>query len=141
MFLEKLLDRRTDEALIHEIYARHIKNENEFWTEYPFPSMAICDASCKNHADFNCWGYYTQGLIVLRAIRWMDDYGMQRDFDYICKKWLEAWTDCFDSFKLGQELDPITGKPTKSSQWYSSCMLMYLYAAQRLKKCDKETGT
>ena len=43
-------------------------------------------------------------------------------------------------FKLGQELDPITGKPTKSSQWYSSCMLMYLYAAQRLKKGDKENG-
>ena len=94
--------------------------------------MAICDASCKNHADFNCWGYYTQGLIVLRAIRWMDDYGMQRDFDYICKKWLEAWTDCFDYFKLGQELDPITGKPTKSSQWYSSCMLFYVYSARRL---------
>ena len=137
LFLEKLLDRETDKALINEIYARHIKNENEFWTEYPFPSMAICDASCKSHADLNCWGYYTQGLIVLRAIRWMDDYGMQSDFDYICRKWLEAWTDCFDDFKLGQELDPVTGKPTKSSQWYSSCMLMYLYAAQRLRKCDK----
>ena len=39
----------------------------------------------------------------------------------------------FDDLKLGQELDPITGIPTKSSEWYSSTMLMYLYATQRLK--------
>ncbi len=133
LFLEKVLDKDEDRALIDKIYARHIKNENEFWTNYPFPSMAICDKSCENHADFNCWGYYTQGLIVLRCIRWMDFYDMSGDFDYICKKWQDAWTNCFDYFKLGQEIDPITGNPTKSSQWYSSCMLMYLYSAKRLK--------
>ncbi|MBE7000646.1 MAG: hypothetical protein E7428_10755 [Ruminococcaceae bacterium] len=134
LFLEKVLDREADKALIEEIYARHIKNEREFWTNYPFPSMAINDESCKGHADFNCWGYYTQGLIVLRCTRWMDEYAMGADFDYICEKFLEGWTNCFDEVKLGQELDPITGKPTKSSEWYSSCMLMYLYAAERLKK-------
>lgn len=134
LFLEKVLDREADKALIEEIYARHIKNEREFWTNYPFPSMAINDESCKGHADFNCWDYYTQGLIVLRCTRWMDEYAMGADFDYICEKFLEGWTNCFDEVKLGQELDPITGKPTKSSEWYSSCMLMYLYAAERLKK-------
>ena len=67
----------------------------------------------------------------MRCIRWMDDYHMSDDFDHICKKFLEGWTACFDYFKLGQELDPITGKPTKTSEWYSSCMLMYLYAATR----------
>lgn len=131
LFLEKVLDLEKDKELIEEIYTRHIKNENEFWTNYPFPSMAISDESCRGHQEFNCWGYYTQGLIVLRCIRWMDDYGMQEDFDYICRKWLEAWTNCFESFRLGQELDPVTGQPTKSSEWYSSCMLMYLYAAYR----------
>lgn len=132
LFLEKLLDKETDRELIDKIYTRHIKNEKEFWTNYPFPSMAICDKSCEGHADFNCWGYYTQGLIVLRCKRWMDYYGMRGDFDYICKKWIEAWTRCFDYFKFGQEIDPITGEPTKSSEWYSSCMLMYLYAVKRL---------
>lgn len=132
MFMERVLDRDEDKALIDEICRRHIKNENEFWTEYPFPSMAICDESCEDHDEFNCWGYYTQGLIVLRCSRWMDYYGMSDEYDYICKKWLEAWTDCYDWFKLGQELDPITGKPTRSSEWYSSCMLMYLYASERL---------
>lgn len=134
LFLEKVLDREEDKELIEKIYIRHIKNDKEFWTNYPFPSMAICDKSCESHADFNCWGYYTQGLIVLRCIRWMDYYNMCKDFDYICEKWLEAWTSCFDYFKFGQEIDPITGEPTKSSEWYSSCMLMYLYAAKRLGK-------
>ena len=133
LFLENLLDKESDRELIDKIYTRHIKNEKEFWTGYPFPSMAICDKSCEGHADFNCWGYYTQGLIVLRCIRWMDYYGMSKDFDYICKQWIEAWTRCFDYFKSGQEIDPITGNPTKSSEWYSSCMLMYLYAADRLE--------
>lgn len=134
LFLEKVLDREANKDIIEEIYVRHIKNENEFWTNYPFPSMAISDESCKDHDDFNCWGYYTQGLIILRCTRWMDEYAMGKDFDHICQKFLEGWTDCFDDIKLGQELDPITGKPTRCSEWYSSCMLMYLYAAERLKK-------
>ena len=36
---------------------------------------------------------------------------------------------------LGQRLvpiDPVTGEPTKSSEWYSSCMLAYVYAVRRL---------
>jgi len=132
LFLENLLDKEADRALIDKIYTRHIKNEKEFWTNYPFPSMAICDKSCEGHMVINSWGYYTQGLIVLRCIRWMDYYGMSKDFDLICKKWIEAWTDCYDDFKFGQEIDPVTGKPTKSSEWYSSCMLMYLYAVKRL---------
>ena len=131
LFLEKVLDKEKDKEVINEIYKRHIKNKNEFWTKYPFPSMAICDKSCENHDLSNCWGYYTQGLIILRCIRWMDYYGFSDDFDYICNQWQKSWTNCFDYFKLGQELDPITGKPTNSSEWYSSCMLMYLYIAKR----------
>ncbi len=52
--------------------------------------------------------------------------------DALCEKWLEAWTRCYDSFKLGQELDPFTGEPSACSEWYSSCMLFYIYAARRL---------
>ena len=96
--------------------------------------MAINDESTKVHKDYNCWGYYTQGLIVLRCILWMDYYNMSNEFDYICRMWLKAWTDCFEEFKLGQEIDPITGKPSKASEWYSSCMLMYVYAKKRLTK-------
>ena len=132
LFMEKVLDQEADSALIKEIYERHIKNPEEFWTEYPFPSMAISDPSAKDHIEANCWGYFSQGLIALRCTRWMDDYGMSEDFDYLCEKWLKAWTACFEYFKLGQELDPITGEPSPSSEWYSSVMLFYWYAAQRL---------
>lgn len=133
LFLEKVLDQEADSALIKEIYDRHIKNPEEFWTEYPFPSMAVSDPSIKDHIEANCWGYFSQGLIALRCTRWMDDYGMSRDFDILCEKWLKAWTACFDHFKLGQELDPITGEPSPSSEWYSSVMLFYWYGARRLK--------
>ena len=131
--MEKVLDPAEDGALIRTIYERHIKNPEEFWTEYPFRSMAVSDPSTKGHAESNCWGYYTMGLTALRCTRWMDEYGMSADFDVLCGKWLQAWTACYDHFKLGQELDPITGEPSPASEWYSSTMLFYWYAALRLK--------
>ena len=54
------------------------------------------------------------------------------DSDYILSKWLESWTSHYDTIKFAQEIDPISGEPTKSSEWYSSCMLSYLYGARRL---------
>lgn len=132
LFMEKVLDPKEDQEIIDAIYTKHLKNPNEFWTAYPFPSMAVCDPSCAGHRESNCWGYYSQALIVLRCTRWMDDYGYSQDFNYICEQWLKAWTACYDEMKFGQELDPFTGKPTSSSEWYSSCMLFYLFAAKRL---------
>ncbi len=132
LFLEKVLDPEQDKTIIERIYREHIKNPDEFWTPYPFPSMAVNDPSCAGHPTYNCWGYYTQGLIVLRCIRWMDAYGWGEDFNYICEKWLESWTKHYGTIKLAQEIDPFTGEPTMSSQWYSSCMLGYIYAARRL---------
>jgi len=132
LFLERVLDKEDDKDLIARIYKEHIKNPEEFWTPYPFPSMAINDPSVKGHKEFNCWGYYTQGLIVLRCTRWMDYYGFSKDLDCILEKWITAWTEHYDSIKLAQEIDPITGMPTRSSEWYSSCMLNYIYGARRL---------
>ena len=131
LFMEGVLDKESDAALIKEIYDRHISNPDEFATPYPYPSMAISDPSCEGHAQRNCWGYYSQGLIALRATLWMEQYGFEREFDYLCSKWAESWTEHFDTLKMGQELDPISGVPTKSSEWYSSTMLFYLYAVER----------
>ena len=133
LFMEKVLDKQEDAELINKIYTKHIKNENEFWTEYPFPSMAVSDPSTKDHADRNCWGYFSQALTALRCTRWMDYYGYEKDFDILCEKFLSAWTKCYDTLKLGQELDPITGQPSECLEWYSSCMLFYLFAAKRLR--------
>ena len=62
----------------------------------------------------------------------MDYYGWSGDLDYILRKWVETWTEHFGEICLAQEIDPITGVPTKSSEWYSSCMLAYVYAVRRL---------
>ena len=132
LFYERVLDKEEDAEIIEKIYKKHIKNPDEFWTACPLPSMAVNDPSCEGHDNYNCWGYYSQALIALRCTRWMDHYGFSSDFDYICEKWIEAWTDAYDDIKLAQELDPLTCKPTRSSEWYSSCMLFYLYASGRL---------
>ena len=132
LFLEGVLDPKEDQELIKEICRRHIFNPDEFYTPYPFPSMAICDPSCEGHKTFNCWGYYTQGLIAMRTTRWMERYGFIREFDTLCKTWVDVWTRLFDTVKLGQELDPITGEPTECSEWYSATMLFYLYSAKRI---------
>lgn len=134
LFLEGVLDPVADAEHISEIYMRHIKNPEEFWTPYPFPSMAANDPSFRKHTASNCWGYFSEGLIALRCTRWMDRYGFSTDFDVLCEKYLEAWTRCYDKVKLGQELDPFTGEPSAASEWYSSGMLFYLYAAKRCGK-------
>lgn len=132
LFMEGVLDEKDDAELIRKIYEKHISNPEEFNTPYPFPSMAISDPSVIGHKDFNCWGYYSQGLIALRATMWMDRYGFSSDFDRLCRAWVCAWTQHYDKVKLGQELDPITGIPTNSSEWYSSSMLFYLFASERI---------
>lgn len=129
LFMEGVLDAKEDAALIEELYQRHISNPAEFATPYPYPSMAISDSSCENRCDRNCWGYYSQGLIALRATLWMEKYGFHREFERLCAKWVEAWTKHYNRIKMGQELDPLTGVPTAASEWYSSTMLFYLYAS------------
>lgn len=136
LFIERVLDREEDAELIERIYREHIKNPEEFWTAYPFPSMAINDPSVKNHAEENCWGWHVQATIVLRGTFWMDYYGWSEDFDYVCRQWLKAWTDHYDESKIGQEIDPVTGVPTTCSQWYSACMMDYVYTVKRLGLLD-----
>lgn len=138
LFVEGVLDKERDRELIDELYRRHIGNPDEFATPYPYPSMAICDESCKSRTDVNCWGYYSQGLIALRCTLWMDKYGLSADFDRLCERWVETWTKHYGTLKFGQEIDPITGVPTDCSEWYSSTMLFYLYACERLGKFKRE---
>ena len=132
LFMEGVLDKDADEKLIREIYERHISNPREFATPFPYPSMAVSDPSCVGHEESNCWGYYSQGLIALRSTLWMEKYGFTAELENLCERWVEAWTEHFDEVRMGQELDPITGVPTKCSEWYSSTMLFYLYAARRI---------
>ena len=119
-----------DKDMADRVYARHMKNPKEFWTEYPFPSMALCDPGSVKDRDGNSWGYYSQGLTALRCARWMDHYGYSKDYDHLLAKWVEAMTR--SDMNFSQELDPVTGEMSKSSEWYSSALLLYVYACRRL---------
>lgn len=132
LFLEGVLDKEKDGVLISEIYRRYIKNPKEFWSEYPFPAVSLSEKSREKHKAPNSWGYYSQALIALRCTLWMDEYGFSKDFDTVCEKWLFQWTKHYEKQKFAQELDPETGEFTVCSEWYSACMLLYLYAAKRL---------
>ena len=82
--------------------------------------------------------YMSMGLIALRSTLWMEKYGFKKEFDHLCEKFVEVWTNHFDEVKLAQEYDPITGVPTKCSEWYSSTMLFYLYAVRRISSLNAE---
>ena len=113
------------------IYDKHMKNTDEFYTDYPFPSMAKSDPSFKQNKSGNSWGFYSQALTILRCTRWMDFYGKGKEFDEILEKWVRQWT-FGNEIMFGQELHPLTGKTSDCSEWYSSCMLIYIYATKRL---------
>lgn len=127
VFSEHILDRK----FMDKIYLRHMKNPNEFYTEYPFPSIAKSDPDFIQNRDGNSWGFYSQALTVLRCTRWMDYYEKGKDFDEILEKWVRKWT-FGNKIMFGQELNPLTGECSVCSEWYSSCILVYIYAVRRL---------
>lgn len=131
LFIEGVLDKDQDAELIKKLSERYIFNEKHFFTQYPFPAVSVSDPTWKKHTKNNCWGYFTQTLTVLRCTLWMEKYGFTKEFNTVCDRFVEAWTSCFDTVKLGQELDPITGEPSDCSEWYSSGMLMYLNCIRR----------
>lgn len=126
VFSEKLLDATQAEA----IFNRYFLNENEFSTPYPYPSISVSDPVFEKRYKGNSWGYYSQGLTMLRTLRWMKDYGLESEMHKNMEKWLFAWTN--SSIPFGQELDPFTGEPSECSPWYSSTMLFYLVSAKEL---------
>lgn len=135
LFLEYVLDPAEDAELIRRIYEGHLKNPEEFWTPYPFPAMAVSDPYWQNlkNPPVNCWGYYTQTLTLQRCRLWMDQYGYSEDFDEVCRRWIQAYTDNFEAFPFGQEIHPITGAPTDCSKWSVGVMNFYRYVVNRLK--------
>lgn len=128
LFCEKVLDI----GIGNDIFERHLHNPNEFWTPYPFPAAAISDPTWVQNRSGNSWGFYTQGNVVLRTMRWMEYYGKSAEMEEVMERWLNGWITSDSKIKFGQELHPITGKPSESSPWYSSCMLFTLHSIRRL---------
>jgi len=123
------------QPLADVIYNRYLRNPSEFWTVYPFPSLSVADPEFKQESDGNDWGFYSQGLTALRALRWMDYYGKGADLEILMQAWVRSLTLAEDHL-FTQELHPLTGEPSRSSAWYSSVMLFYLHAVRRLGLID-----
>ena len=120
-----------EQEQVDMIYKKHLKNPKEFFTPYPFPSLSVSDPYFIQNRDGNSWGFYSQALTILRCTRWMDAYHKEQDFDFILEKWVDKWT-FGNKIMFGQELNPFTGEASACSEWYSSCMLVYIYAVRRL---------
>lgn len=120
-----------DFDLANEIYERHMANPKEFAAPYPFPSLAMNEERTAPPLSGNDWGYYSQGNTALRTLRWMKRYGREREMHDMMRAWLSAWTG-EEKTPFGQELDPISGRPSDCSPYYSPTMLYYLTAAREL---------
>lgn len=127
LFCEHVLDQDTADW----IFERYLHDPGEFFTPYPFPSMSASDNNFRRERDGNDWSYYSQGLTALRALRWMDHYGYGETLEQIMRLWISALVNS-EGIRFSQELDPFTGRLSKSSEWYSATMLFFLYAVRRL---------
>jgi hypothetical protein len=127
LFQEHVLDGQ----LAEEVYTRYLRNPKEFWTPYPFPSLSISDPAFREDLEGNDWGFFSQGLTALRTLLWMDHYGKGKDMEILMAAWVDRLA-ASEGLQFTQELHPLTGLMTRSSEWYSSAMLFYLHSVRRL---------
>lgn len=125
-----------DNELAERIFRRHFENPEAFNTPCPLPSMAASDPTFNEKFRFgmdmsvNNWGHFVQGDTAERTVLWLDQYGKHAYFDRFLEAWMRAWTESED-IPFGQEIDPITCKPSRCSPWYTPTMLIYIFGARR----------
>jgi hypothetical protein len=117
-----------DQTQFDEIYRRHLRNPEEFWTSYPFPSVAVNDAACDKRFPANSWGGASQALTALRAPRWMEHYGRRADLSFVMQRWVQALCAAPEFM---QQMDPWTGAMSTSKN-YSPAMLVLVDFVTRL---------
>ena len=104
-------------------------NPRAFWTAYPFPSIALDDASFVRPVPRNSWGGASQALTALRAPRWMEHYGKYADLARLMTSWVEAIRRASGFL---QQMDPETGDFTPDRGGYSPAMLVFFDFVRRL---------
>lgn len=117
-----------DRKLFEEIYRRHIRNPREFWTPYPFPSVAADDPEFDHTMPHDSWGGPSQVLTALRAPRWMEYYGKYADLTHVMLQWVRA---TLASPHFEQQLNPWTGA-FSTGHAYSPGMLLLVDFVARL---------
>ncbi|GAK52946.1 hypothetical protein U14_04205 [Candidatus Moduliflexus flocculans] len=118
-----------EQPMFERIYARYLKNPNEFWTPYPFPSISISEPAFDRALPDNSWGGASQALTALRVPRWMAHYGKQEDLTFLMQRWIEA---ILRSPDFMQQANPWTGE-FATSQGYSPAMCVFIDFVDRLQ--------
>ncbi len=121
-----------DQPTFDRIYARYIRNEQEFWTPYPLPSVSISDPKFIKELPRNSWGGAAQALTALRAPRWFIHYGRSDDLRHLMTQWVNA---CCASDMFAQQINPWTGEFI-GKDGYSPAMLVFVDFVQRLGLLD-----
>ena len=62
----------------------------------------------------------------------MDEYNYSKDYDHLLEMWVKGLISNYQSNPMAQELDPKDGLSSGASVWYSSSMLLFIYAVRRL---------
>jgi hypothetical protein len=117
-----------DQTMFEQIYARHIKDPESFWTPYPLPSIAINDSAFDHALPRNSWGGASQALTALRAPRWFEHYGKSDDLHTLMTRWVEAILNAPDFM---QQMNPWTGV-FSTSAGYSPAMCVFIDFVDRL---------
>ncbi len=126
--LRVLMEHGAEQELFERIFKRHLANEKEFWTPYPFPSVAMSDPHVQFPPPDNCWGGASQALLALRTPRWLEHYGKWGTLNELMLRWLEAMGGCPEFM---QQMNPVTGE-FSTSPGYSPAMCCALDFTSRL---------
>lgn len=127
----------TDIELGRKIFYRWLWNEKEFKTPYPFPAVSIADPTWHRNLSGNSWGYYSQAMTVLRTTRWMKRYGLTEEMREVMQIWVKLICEN-ETVPFGQEVYPLTGKPSDASPWFSATVMMFLLAVKELEEANAE---
>src|SRR5665213_2327858 len=130
------LEVASDRQIFDQVWTRQLHNPKAFWAPFPFTSVAMDDPLYVRSIPANSWGGASQALTALRATRWMEHYGKQREFKHLMQQWVAAINESGKSTGgFWQQMNPMTGEFTRNgaAQGYSSTALVYLDFVRRLQ--------
>ena len=121
-----------DDKRWETIYQQHMKNPAEFWTKFPFPSVAASDPSFDHQfSHHNSWGCWTNSPLLYRLSRWMLPRGKSDDLHYIMSQWAQACiSEATPHFR--QCVNPFTGEWGTAAGDHSNSLLFFVESVQQL---------
>jgi len=128
---EHVVDQRT----FNLMWQRQLGNPSAFWAQFPFPSVAMDDATFVRPIPPNSWGGAAQALTALRAGRWMDHYGRSAEFAHLMEQWCAA-LQRDPSFR--QQIDPVSGELTQGDlpNYSPACLVFYDFTWRLAGVCE-----